>query len=179
MRLKMQLLAYTCVALCRKSDVFDLPRYRHPYVTIATITRMFVKISLKYLSSLLQVSLPILCATIISIGAILKKWQRCPWIYWSPLVSLNHLSPLILEVVGEPQITLQQYLSTLPCLPLPSGNLQTPFPSIPWCYLPISSSVFLSFLLLSLPSHSAELSSPCQRILRCGHTIWVSVYTWV
>ena len=44
----------------------------------------------------------------------------------------------------------QQYLSTLSCLPLPSGNLQTPSQSIPWCYLPISSSVFLSFLLLSL-----------------------------
>ena len=63
--------------------------------------------------------------------------------------------------------------SILPCLPLPSRNLQTPFPSFPWCYLPISSSVFLSFLLLSLSL--AELSSPCQRILRCGHTIWVSV----
>ena len=73
------------------------------------------------------------------------------------------------------QITLQQYLSILPCLPLPSGNLQTPFPSasIPWCYLPISSSVFLSFLLLSLSL--AELSSPCQGILRCDHTVWVSV----
>ena len=85
----------------------------------------------------------------------------------------SHLSPLTLEVVGAPQMTLQQYLSILPCLPLPSGNLQTPFPSIRWCYLPISSSVFLSFLLLSLSL--AELSSPCQRILRCGHTIWVSV----
>ena len=63
-------------------------------------------------------------------------------------------------------------LSILPCLPLPSGNLQTLFPSISWCYLPISSSVFLSFLLLSLSL--AELSSPCPRILRCGHTIWVS-----
>ena len=62
-----------------------------------------------------------------------------------------HLSPLTSEVVGAPQMTLQQYLSTLPCLPLPSGNLQTPFPSIPWCYLPISSSVFLSFLLLAMP----------------------------
>ena len=70
-------------------------------------------------------------------------------------------------------MTLQQYLSILSCLPLPSGNLQTPFTSIPWCYLPISSSVFLSILLLSL--YLAELSSPCQRILRCGHTIWVSV----
>ena len=85
----------------------------------------------------------------------------------------SHLSPLTLEVVGAPQMTLQQYLSILHCLPLPSGNLQTPFPSIPWCYLPISSSVFLSFLLLSLSL--AELSSPCQRILRCCHTVWVSV----
>ena len=72
-----------------------------------------------------------------------------------------------------PQMTLQQYLSTLPCLPLPSANLQTPFQSIPWCYLPISSSVFLSFLLLSLSP--AELSSPCPTIVRCGHTVWVSV----
>ena len=37
---------------------------------------------------------------------------------------------LTLEVVEAPQMTLQQYLSILPCLPLPSGNLQTPFPSI-------------------------------------------------
>ena len=35
------------------------------------------------------------------------------------------------------------------------------------------SSVFLSFLLLS--RSLAELSSPCQRILRCSHTIWVSI----
>ena len=92
---------------------------------------------------------------------------RCTW------PDSSHLSPLTLEVVGAPQMTLQQYLSILPCLPLPSRNLQTPFSSIPWCYLPISSSVFLSFLLLSLSL--AELSSPCQRILRCGHTIWVSL----
>ena len=85
----------------------------------------------------------------------------------------SHLSPLTSEVVGAPQMTLQQYLSTLPCLSLPSGSLQTQFLSISWCYLPISSSVFLSFVLLSLSP--AELSSPCQRILRCGHTIWVSV----
>ena len=47
------------------------------------------------------------------------------------------------------------------------------FPSIPWCYLPISPSAFLSFLLLSLSP--AILSSTCQRIFRCVHTIWVSV----
>ena len=69
----------------------------------------------------------------------------------------SHLSSLTSEVVGAPQMMLQQYLSTLPCLPLPSGNLQTPFPSIPWFYLPVSF-VFLSFLLLSLSP--AELSSP-------------------
>ena len=69
-------------------------------------------------------------------------------------------------------MTLQQYLSTIPRLLLPTGNLQTPFLSIPWCYL-IISSVFLSFLFLSLSP--AELSSSCQRILRCGHTIRVSV----
>ena len=86
---------------------------------------------------------------------------------------MSHLSPLTSEVVGALQMTLQQYLSTVPCLPLPSGNLQTPFPSIPWCHIPISSSVSLSFLLLLLSA--AVLSSPCQRILRCGHTIWVSV----
>ena len=88
-------------------------------------------------------------------------------------IHFSHLSPLTSEVVGAPQIRLQQYLSTLLCLPLPLGNLQTPFPSIPWCCLSISSSVFFSFLLLSLSP--AELSSPCPRILRCGHTIWVSV----
>ena len=99
------------------------------------------------------------------------------WIFfWKFILNVaifSHLSPLTLEVVGAPQMMLQQYLSILLCLPLPSGNLQTPFPYIPWCYLPISSSVFLSSLLLSLSL--AELSSPCQRISRCGHTIWVSI----
>ena len=66
--------------------------------------------------------------------------------------------------------TIPFHLSTFPCLPLPSDRaLQTPFLSIPWRYLPISSFVFL--LLLS----PAELSSPCQRILRCGHTIGVPI----
>ena len=61
-------------------------------------------------------------------------------------------------------MTLQQYLSTFPCHLPPLLNLQTPFLSIIWCCLPIPSSVFLSFLLLSL--FPAELSSPCQRIVR-------------
>ena len=85
----------------------------------------------------------------------------------------SFLSPLTLTDVGASQMTLQQYLSTFPCLLLLSGNLQTPFLSILWCYLSISSSVFPIFLLLSLSP--AESSSPCQRILRRGHIIWVSV----
>ena len=85
--------------------------------------------------------------------------------------SSSHLSPLILTAVGVQQMTLQQYLSTFPCLSPPSGSLQTPFLSIPWCYRPTFSSIYLSVLLVSLSL--AELSSPCQRILRCG--IWVSV----
>ena len=93
---------------------------------------------------------------------------------WNATHLLSHLSPLTLEIAGAPQMTLQQYLSTLPCLPLATGNRQTPFPSIPWCYLPISSS---SFLFLSLSP--TELSSPCQRILVYGHTIWVTFFTMV
>ena len=48
----------------------------------------------------------------------------------------SHLSSLTLEVVGTPQMTLQQYLSILPCLPLPTGKphsrrfLDVIFPSL-------------------------------------------------
>ena len=62
----------------------------------------------------------------------------------------SHLSPLTSAVMGATQMTLQKYLSTFPCFRLPSGNLQIPLLSISWCYLPISSSVFLSFLLFSM-----------------------------
>ena len=64
-------------------------------------------------------------------------------------------------------MTLQQYLSTLPCLPLPTGNPQTPFLSIPWCYLVISSSAFLSFLLLSLSLSSLLLPSSPSYSFHC------------
>ena len=89
---------------------------------------------------------------------------------WSTLISSQSLN-----LRGRRGIT--DDVATIPFHPSLSSaahrNLQTPFPSIPWCYLPISYSVFLSSLLLSLTL--AELSSPCQRSLRCGHTIWVSV----
>ena len=78
---------------------------------------------------------------------------------WDAIIIANkallfHLSPLTSEVVGAPQMALQQYLSTISYLPLPTGNLHTPFQSISWCYLPISSSVFLSFLILHCPLQS-------------------------
>ena len=47
-------------------------------------------------------------------------WFLVLWIFYFPVKcwfsSLISLSPLTLEVVGAPQMTLQQYLSTLPCL---------------------------------------------------------------
>ena len=75
---------------------------------------------------------------------------------------------LMLSSDGAPLMTLQQYLPILPCLPLPSGNLQTPFPSIPWSFNVIFPSLFLSLSFLLLSLSLAELFSPCQRILRCG-----------
>ena len=58
----------------------------------------------------------------------------------------------VLEGVGAPQMTLQQYLSILPCLPLPSGNLQAPFPSM-----------LLSFhLFFCLPLLLAPFTVPCR-----------------
>ena len=75
----------------------------------------------------------------------------------------------LISIVGRRGTT--DDVATTVCLPLTSGNLQTPFMSTPGFYLPLCSSVFFSFLLLSLST--AETSSPCQRILRCGHTIWV------
>ena len=88
---------------------------------------------------------------------------------------ISHLSSLTLMVVEAPEMALQQYLSTIPCLLLSSGNRQTPFLFILWFYLHISSSVFLYACSFHWPP--VELSSPCQGILRCCHTIWVSVST--
>ena len=57
------------------------------------------------------------------------------------------------------------------CLLLPSGNLQTSFQSSLWRILPVSSSVLMSLIivLFIVPYRT------CQRILRWGHTILISL----
>ena len=84
-----------------------------------------------------------------------------------------HLSSQSLNLGGRWATT--DDIATIPFHPsLSSAALRESPNSIPWCYLPISSSVFLSFLLFSLSP--AGLSSPCQRILRCGHTEFPFLY---
>ena len=65
-------------------------------------------------------------------------------------VWFSHLSPLTSEVVGAPQMTLQQYLSTLPCLPLPSN------PN------PVHSLMLSSHLFFCLPLLLAPFTVPCR-----------------
>ena len=65
-------------------------------------------------------------------------------------------------------------VATIPFHPsLSSAALRESSNPFPIHSLMLSSHVFLSFLLLSLSP--AELSLPCQRILRCGHNIWISI----
>ena len=75
----------------------------------------------------------------------------------------SHLSPLTLEVGVAPQMTLQQYLSILPCLPLPSGNLQTPIPVL---------SLMLSSHLLFCSSPSCFFHCPLKNCLRHARWSW-------
>ena len=56
---------------------------------------------------------------------------------------------------GAPQMTLQQYLSTLPCLPLPSGNLQTHS---------VHSLMLSSHLFFCLPLLLVPFTVPCRII---------------
>ena len=78
------------------------------------------------------------------------------------IIISSHLSPLTSEVFEAPQMTLQQYLSILPCLPLPSGNLQTPF----------LNGVFPS--LLCLPLLLAPFTVPCRIVFAMpeDHETW-------
>ena len=81
----------------------------------------------------------------------------------------SHLSPL---TVGHHRWRCN---NTFPSFPVFAALRESPNP-IPVHSLMLSSHLFFCLPLLLAPSLSlAELSSPCQRILRCGHTIWVPV----
>ena len=81
-----------------------------------------------------------------------------------PKLISSRLSPLTLTVVGAPQMTLQQYLSIYPCLPLPSGNIITQFLSIPIS----SSSLAIANLVYYITwNFVAFLVGECQRKTTC------------
>ena len=54
------------------------------------------------------------------------------------------ICPLTARVVLAPKMISQPVSSIFPCSPLPSGTLQIPGLSIPWCCLPTSPSVCLA-----------------------------------
>ena len=62
----------------------------------------------------------------------------------SPVVIII-IYPLTARVVGAPPIISQPVSSFFPYSPLPSGTWRTPGLCIPWCCLPISSSICLAF----------------------------------
>ena len=67
-------------------------------------------------------------------------------------------------------------VATIPFyLSLSSATLRESPNSIPVHYLMLSSHLFCLPLLAPVSQSLAELSSPCQSILRYGHTVWVSV----
>ena len=67
------------------------------------------------------------------------------------IIIVTIINPLAAKVVGATQMILQPFFSLhFPCSPLPSRTCRTPVLSIPWCCLPISSSVCLVFFPLSL-----------------------------
>ena len=68
-------------------------------------------------------------------------------------------------------------VATMPFRPsLSSTAHRQSLNSIPVHFFVLSYHLLFCLPLLLVPSLSpAELSSPCQRILRCGHTIWVTV----
>ena len=65
-----------------------------------------------------------------------------------PLIIIIY--PLTARAVGAPQMFSQPVSSVSPCSPLHSGTWRSPGLFIPWCCLPISSSVCLVFFPLLL-----------------------------
>ena len=86
----------------------------------------------------------------------------------------THLStsPLTSEVVGAPQMTLQQYVSIRPCPPLPSGNLQTPS-------LSIMSLMLSSHLFFCRPLLLAHFTVPCRIVFAMPEDLEIWPYTFV
>ena len=70
----------------------------------------------------------------------------------SHLIS-SHLSPLTSEVVGAPQMKLQQYLSTIP---FPAALRESPNP------IPVHSLILSSHLFFCLPLLLAPFTVPCR-----------------
>ena len=84
--------------------------------------------------------------------------------------------PLTARVAGAPRMISQPVSSIFPCSPLLFGTWQTPGLSIPWCFLPTSSSVCLVFypLLLCL----ARWFWPDLMNGRHDHTTAVCISLW-
>ena len=83
----------------------------------------------------------------------LQTWFNISLMAMAHCLISSYLNPLTLEVVGAPQMTLQQYLSILPCLPLPS---ESPNP------IPIHSLMLSSHLFFCLPLLLAPFTVPCR-----------------
>ena len=81
----------------------------------------------------------------------------------------SHLNPLTLTVIGAPQMTLKQYLSTIPCLPLPWGNLQTLAHSL----------VLSSHLFFCLSLFLAPFSVPYRIVFAMPEDLVMLLYIWV
>ena len=114
--------------------------------------------------------------------AVFQTWlSLCfQWRLWSSdgtiIITIIIISPLTVRAVEAPQMISQPVSSIFPCSSLPSGTLQTPGLSIPWCCLPTSASVCLVFFPLSLCL--ARRFWPDSMNGRHDHTTVVCVSLW-
>ena len=96
--------------------------------------------------------------------SVSSKRTRTNFVRWHSLKYLaSHLTyPLIARVVGTPQMISQPVSSIFLCSLPSSGTWRTPGLSIPWCCLPIASSVCFVFFPLSVPCNTV-LAKPVRR----------------
>ena len=83
--------------------------------------------------------------------------------------------PLIVTVVGAPQMISRPVSSIFTCSPLPSVTWRTQGLSIPWCCLPTSSSVCLVFF--RTPSLTNVLCFPDVRHVCSTNLTWIPTTT--